>query len=339
MIDSQNKITLSVCIPTYNRPHELERMLKGLLPQLTPETEVVIRDDSTTAESKDVFDRMVAGKAINFQYFTGPKIGLDAASLFLLERARGEFYWLFSDDDELLPGGIDAVLGLIKGNPDLNLIWANFDCDLPRGVAVKDRRSGFFLDGSEALDVIGTGIGLVSTQIFRCERGLAGVDIARRHVAGFSFASTAIFLHVLSGVGKFYFLEGPYVLCHPTTLAEIKQTTTRTGNIINEGFNVYGVDFYSIVKEFEGKFSRRSIRRLLSVNFASLWRGMLVGWVGGWDTPRGKLWTMFKLYWSFPEFWIALPAFLTPLCVNRFLYRIYKVFFSHRRLVLFEKSE
>lgn len=332
MIDSQNKITLSVCIPTYNRPHELERMLKGLLPQLTPETEVVVRDDSTTADSKDVFDRMVAGKAINFQYFTGPKIGLDAASLFLLERAKGEFYWLFSDDDELLPGGIDAVLGLIKVNPDLNLIWANFDSDLPRGVAIQGRPSGFFRDGSEALEVVGTGIGLVSTQIMRKQSGLSGLDIARRHVVGFSFASTCAYLHVLSGPGRFYFLAGPYVLNHPTTIEEIKRATIKTGEIVNEGFNVYGIHFYSIVKEFEGKFTRRSIRRILKTNFAALWRGMLVGWVGGWDTPSGKRWKMFKYYWSFPEFWIALPIFLMPLWVNKILYKVYKLFFSHRRL-------
>ena len=333
MNDNNEELLLSICIPTYNRPKEFERMLLGLLPQLTKETEIVVRDDSPNSETKKIFNRLVYDKEIKSQYFSGEKIGLDAASLFLLEHAKGEFFWLFSDDDELLAGGVAEVLRLIKTNPELNLIWANFDSETPGGIAVPDRSSGFFRDGSEALEVLGTGIGLVSTQIFRCQRGLLGLDTARKYIVGFSFASTAIFLHVLSGPGKFYFLGGPYVLCHPTTVEEIKQAKTRTGVIVNEGFNVYGVEFYSIVKEFEGKFANRSIKKILSVNFSALWRGMLVGWVGGWDTPRGKRWKMFKYYWNFPEFWVAILFFWMPLWVNKLLYKTYKVFFSNRKFV------
>lgn len=333
----KNEILLSICIPTYNRPKELERMLLGLLPQLTDETEIVIRDDSPNSYSKDIFDRLISGKGIRYQYFSGDKIGLDAASIFLLERAQGSFFWLFSDDDELLEGGVSEVLSLIKSSPELNLIWANFDSDMPSGLAVKNRESGFFRDGSEALEVLGTGIGLVSTQVFRRNCGLLGLDVARKHIVGFSFASTAIYLSVLAGPGKFYFLKGPYVLCHPTGIEEIKAATTRTDKIINEGFNVYGIDFYTIVKEFDGKFSKRAIKRILSINFAALWRGMLVGWVGGWDTPKGKRWRMFKYYWSFPEFWLAIPFFLLPLWINKLLYRLYKVFYSHRKFVFFSR--
>ena len=328
-------ILLSLCIPTYNRPAEFERMFLGVLPQITAEVEIVIRDDSTNEATKEIFERLVAGKSIKYQYHRGPKIGLDAASIFLLEQCRGGFYWLFSDDDELLDGGIDAVVKLIKSDPHLNLIWANFDSDLSQGVAVKNRPPGYFQSGSEALEVLGTGIGLVSTQIFRRERGLAGLDIARKHVVGFSFASTCIYLSVLSGPGQFYFLAGPYVLCHPTKPNEIKEITNRTGQIVNEGFNVYGIHFYSIVKEFENKFTKRAIKKILSTNFAALWRGMLVGWIGGWDTPVGKRWKMFRYYWSFPEFWIAMPLFLLPLWMNAMLYRVYKIFFSNRKFVLF----
>jgi len=78
------------------------------------------------------------------------------------------------------------------------------------------------------------------------------------------------------------------------------------------------------------------VRKVIKKSFASLWRGMLVGWIGGWDTPKGKRWRMFKLYWSYPECWIALPIMLMPLWVNRGLYRVYKIFFSHRKFVFGE---
>ena len=51
-----NSIKLSLCIPTYNRPEEFKRMLSGVLPQLNNQVEVVVRDDSQTPETKNIFD-------------------------------------------------------------------------------------------------------------------------------------------------------------------------------------------------------------------------------------------------------------------------------------------
>jgi glycosyltransferase involved in cell wall biosynthesis len=330
-------IKLSLCIPTYNRPEEFKRMLSGVLSQLTDEVEIVVRDDSTTLETKDIFDKLVLGKDIKHQYHAGEKIGLDAASLFLFEHARGEFVWLFSDDDELLDGGIAEVLALIESDPALNAIWANFDSDLPSGLAVKNRESGYFQSGSEVLEVAGTGIGLVSTQIFRRKQGLLGFDIAKKHIVGFSFASTAVFISVLAGPGRFYFMNGPYILCHPTTNDEIIRATNHTGEIVNNGFHVYGVEFHNIVREFDGRFDPKSMRKLLSENFGALWRGMVIGYAGGWDTPRNKRMQMLKIYWSYPECWVALPLLSMPRPIIKVLYRIYKMFFTRRRFDLGNK--
>ncbi len=305
-------------------------MLTGVLPQLSEEVELVVRDDSPSGETKEVFDRLVGNKKIHHKYIKGEKIGLDAANLFLIEKASGKYIWWFSDDDQMHPGAIARVLELTKKFPEISFIWANFDFSKEGNPAVK-REDGFFEDRNDVLETLGTNIGLLSSLIFKREEALLSLPAAREHSVGFSFAGLVPILSVLSGPGKSYFLRGPYVLCHPTTPEEIKQITTRSGEVKNEGFNVYGVDFYNIVMEFNGKFSRHAIRKILSVNFASLWRGMLVGWVGGWDTPRGKLWRMFKLYWSFPEFWVALPAFLMPLPFNKALYKVYKIFFRHRK--------
>ena len=330
-------IKLSLCIPTYNRPQEFKRMLSKVLPQVTDDVEIVIRDDSETSETRDIFNELVRDKNINKQYHVGKKIGLDAASLFLFENATGEFIWLFSDDDEILDGGIAEVLKLIDSNTDLSAIWANFDSDLPSGMAVKNKESGFFINGSEVLEVAGTGIGLVSSQIFRRKQGLLGFDIAKKHLVGFSFASTAVYLSVIAGPGRFYFLSGPYILCHPTTPDEIMVATNKTGEIINNGFHVYGVEFHNIVREFDGKFDPRSVKKLLSENFGSLWRGMVIGYAGGWDTPKNKRIQMLKIYWSYWECWIALPLLCMPRSLVKLLYRAYKIFFTRRKFDLGRK--
>lgn len=338
MSDEKKRILLSVCIPTYNRPKEFERMFRGLLPQLTSEVELVIRDDSPNNKTKEVFDELIKkfNPPVKINYVHGEKIGIDAANLFLIENAQGKYVWWFSDDDEIMPGAVVHVLELVKKNPEITFLWINFGFQNLSNLAVR-REDGFFKDGNEVLETLGTNIGLLSTLIFNRDEATGSLIQARKHIVGFSFAGLVPILHVLSGSGRFYFLRGPYVLCHPTTIDEVKKITTKTGEIKNEGFNVYGIDFYNIVKEFEGKFKKSSIKKILAVNFASLWRGMLVGWVGGWDTPKGKRWKMFKSYWSFPEFWIAIIPFLMPLWINKGLYKIYKLFFDHRQFRFVKK--
>jgi len=329
----EKRPVLSICIPTYNRPVQLQRLLSRLLPQLTEETELIIRDDSPNQESRKIFDELISSiqPAGTWQYFQGEKIGLDAANLFLLEKAEGDYFWWFSDDDEMLPGAIGEVFSLIRRYPEIDAVWINFGFEGIDRLGV-DFPDGFFKDGSEALEVLGTNIGLLSTYFLRREVALVYLPEARKHVKGFSFASTFVVISVLAGPGKFYFLRGPNFICYPTTTAEVMASQQKGAK--NEGFNVYGVDFYNIIREFSGRFRRESIRKILSVNFGCLWRGMLVAWIGGWDTPKGKRWRMFKLYWSFPEFWLAICFFLMPVKINSFLYRIYKIFFSHRRFRL-----
>ena len=348
-IENKNKehspLLLSICVPTYNRPKDFERMLRGVLPQLTSETELIIRDDSVNLKSVEIFKKLADSK-INYRYFKGKKIGFDRACFFLVDKARGKYVWWFSDDDEMAPGGIDRVLKLVKENSDINFVWANF-LVINNGTLAVSQPDKFFKNGDEALDDIGTNIGLVSTLIFNKEMVRPFFGLVQKYL-GSAFANMVITFGIISSPGKSYFLRGPYVICHLLSEEELKaavltgnrtmsQTTDKINTINNDGFQVYGINFYNIIHEFDGKFSKGAIRRILTKNFASLWRGMLVGWIGGWDTPKGKRWKMFKYYWNFPEFWIAMPLFLMPLWVNKILYKIYKIFFSHRKFI-FNKS-
>ena len=95
-----NEILLSICIPTYNRPNKLKRLLKQIESQFSIYVELVIRDDSEKDETSTIVDNFKKETNIRTNYFRGKKIGLDAANLFLLENANGKFIWYFGDDDE-----------------------------------------------------------------------------------------------------------------------------------------------------------------------------------------------------------------------------------------------
>lgn len=336
MIENEKSFLLSICVPTYNRPEELSRMLDGLLPQLNQNVELVFRDDSSNSDTQEVIRSRLEESQNCYQYYKGEKIGLDAASLFLLQKAKGDFVWYFSDDDEVDSSAVKEILKIISNNPNLSSIWVNFYNDLAQKIAINDQASRLVKDGSEILDIVGNALGLVSTQIFRRELGLNGLNLATRHIKGFSFASTAIFLFVLAESKYHYFSAKPLIIVHPTTVEEIKTITTKTGSVVNPGFEVYGVNFYEIVREFDGKFPSKSIRKLLARNFLSTWKGMYVGWIGGWDTPKGKKMKMLRYYWSYPTFWIAIFLFNLPVWLNRFFYRCYKVFFTEGKLIVLQ---
>ena len=333
----QDSISLSICIPTYNRPKAFKRLLSHLLPQIDSRVEIIIRDDSPNNDTKKIFHSLFDDTNISHKYFHGPKIGVDEANLFLLENASGDYIWWFGDDDELLDGGIKAVLNLIDKYNDLNFIWANFALIDKSSLAV-DKDSDFFRNGDEILESLGTNIGLLSTQIVKRKVALRGLQRAQKHIHGFSFASTAIVLYTASEPGRSYFLRGPFILCNPTTIDEIKSITVKDGDINNDGFITYGVYFLELLEDFKDRFSAKSIRKILTVNFSSLWRGMLVGWVGGWDTPKGKRMSLLKYYWSYPEFWVAFPIMLLPRWMVIALYKFYKIFYSHRKFVFLKNK-
>lgn len=328
---------LSICIPTYNRPRQFERLAECLLLQGESEhIEIVIRDDSPNDATRRIVEEILSPTGISVRYFSGEKIGLDAANIFLIENATGDFVWWFSDDDEMRPGAVTHVLELINSDSALRYIWANFDFD-KEGNSVVKNDCRYFLSGDDVITTLGVNIGLVSTHIFHRETALQAASLAKHNYLGFGFAGLIPVFHVITSPGNYYLLGTPYILCKPTKNDEIISLTTKNGVIDNKGFDVYGEHFHHVVKLFDGKISDAAARTLLTTNYASLWRGMLVGWVGGWDTPKGKRMRMLKLYWSYPECWIALPLFCMPRPVVKVLYQAYKIFFAHRKFVLWDR--
>jgi len=334
-IEGDSIPTLSICIPTYNRPAPFMRMLNGLVQQVKEcgehKFQIVVRDDSQNQETENLFLSFMEENKIPYKYFHGPKIGLDAANLFLIENVDGKFLWLFSDDDEFLPDAMRAVSGLLESDNSLNYVWANFYI-YGANITALDSASYYFADHNDAFKTIGPNLGLTSTHILRSVFAKESLEIAKEFIWGFSFAGVVPALYTLTKPGSSYLLGHPYILNYPTTIDEIKNNTSKDGIFLeNQGFYIHGILFYKTMMRFKNSYSREALRSVLKKNFSSLWRGMLVGWVGGWDSPSGKRWPMLKYYWSYPECWIALPLLMFPRSLNIQLYRLYKIFFSNRR--------
>ncbi len=116
---------LTIAIPTYRRCTLLFELLTVLAPQLKghPEVELLISDNASPDDTPQIVQRFIdAGMSITYHRHA-ENIGSDANFISCLRSARGKYFWLFSDDDIILPGTIAEMLHHIS-RQEYDLIYA-----------------------------------------------------------------------------------------------------------------------------------------------------------------------------------------------------------------------
>lgn len=119
---------LSICIPNYNRAELLRAGLTALARQASPEIEVVVNDDVSHEPIRPVI-RYIKAKYphLKLRYSTNQhNLGFDRNVLKTVSLAKGEYCWLLSNDDQILPKAIKTILQVIKNRPNLSLIMVNY---------------------------------------------------------------------------------------------------------------------------------------------------------------------------------------------------------------------
>ncbi len=119
-----SRVTLSICIATYNRARFISETLESIVPQLIPGVEVVVVDGASTDETGSVV-RECAAKVKNVRYFRlAQKGGVDQDYCRSVELARGKYVWLFTDDDLMAPGALARVVNEIRSGYSLVVVNA-----------------------------------------------------------------------------------------------------------------------------------------------------------------------------------------------------------------------
>jgi len=320
--NSANDFLLSICILSYNQPEKIERLLKSLNAQDLAGVEIVICDDSENEETIKLASKFSSSLPIRFFY--GKKEGIDRAVLFLTHQARGSFVW-WMGDDELAPKAVSRVIEEISKNREINFLWANYYLVGNPSLAINFPADRFFKSRNELLETAGAGLGFVSATVFRRETVLPCLGEAKNYI-GTQFVNLFIVLYAITQPGGLYYLRGPIIICHNATSEEIKGTVVGSdGQINNQAFQVFGINFSNIVRRFSTSFDSVILQKVLKRSFSQMWRGVIVGEIGGWDTTKGKKIKLFKNFGQFPECWIAIFLFCLPKQVLRLLYRIYKL--------------
>ena len=110
--------TLSIIIPTFNRPVQLLRCVQSVLPQLSNNTELIVLDNCSDVSAHSLIDYTNVKVVTN-----GFNIGAVGNIMRALEISTGNWVWILGDDDIAAPDGIGIVLSVIANYSDAGHIF------------------------------------------------------------------------------------------------------------------------------------------------------------------------------------------------------------------------
>lgn len=138
-------LKLSICIPTFNRSTFIGATLESIIAQATRDCEIVVSDNASTDDTEQV----VSEYARHFERLRyirqDTNRGLDRNFDRVVELAHGEYCWLMTDDDLLMPGAVARVLEALRRN--LSLVIVNVEVrDFRMSKVLQSHRLNFISD-------------------------------------------------------------------------------------------------------------------------------------------------------------------------------------------------
>ncbi|PZM82062.1 MAG: hypothetical protein DKM50_04775 [Candidatus Margulisiibacteriota bacterium] len=129
-------VLLSICIPSYNRPDELIRLLSSI-DYFIDDIEIVICEDKSPrgAEVSKVVECFKKNSSLVIHYYSNPvNLGYDKNLQELISKANGKYITLMGDDDYFVSGAILDLISFLKNNPELGYVLRSYQLKSPNGI-------------------------------------------------------------------------------------------------------------------------------------------------------------------------------------------------------------
>jgi hypothetical protein len=118
-----------VCIPTFQRAELLSVTLDSIVPQaaeLDGAVEVVVSDNASTDETRDVVEAARRHGPVRYHRHDANLGHLQNFVLLVEELAAGEYCLLLGDDDMVVHGGLDRLVGVLRAHSDIDSFFVNY---------------------------------------------------------------------------------------------------------------------------------------------------------------------------------------------------------------------
>lgn len=124
-----NRFFLSICIPSYNRPKELLRLLQSIDCRPEWNIEIVVCEDRAPKrlEVRQAVQKFEASTAYPVKYIENEiNKGFDGNIRGFITCAEGEYILYMGDDDLFIPGKLDGYLQFLKDHRQLGYILRSY---------------------------------------------------------------------------------------------------------------------------------------------------------------------------------------------------------------------
>ena len=127
---------ISICIPSYNRPKELERLLNSVDSKLIDEVQLVICEDKAPKrlEVRTVVNSFKTKSNYSIKYIENAQnLGHGGNLRECIRQADGEFVMFMGDDDMFIPNAFDLFFVFLKKHRECGYILRSYRLQLPNG--------------------------------------------------------------------------------------------------------------------------------------------------------------------------------------------------------------
>lgn len=132
---------VTVIITAYNYGRFILEAIQSVLAQTTTaDLQIVVVDDGSTDDTPDVLARV---KDPRVEFVRTPNRGISGARNEGLARAKGDFIAFLDGDDRWVPHKLEYQLEVMRSEPDMAAVFANFVRFDERGVYPRDQFSFF----------------------------------------------------------------------------------------------------------------------------------------------------------------------------------------------------
>jgi len=325
------EIKLSICIPTYNRANFLEQTLNNIVSQIEKNIEVIIVDGASTDNTEQIVQSFKREVSCISYVRQDRNQGVDKDILKAVEVARGEYCWLFSDDDCLEKGAIAYVLSLLSTHTQiagLSLNIAAYDKELKFRIREVPSISQnlitenyLFVERNHCFSMLGVHFGYLSGQIIK--KKLWQEVIAKNDLSAYYNCWLLVYI-----IGKILELNPNWLYVHDRCVSY------RSGNDSFLGrFGLYNrqviahVAFEKVIRDLFGKTNSvyRNIVKTILTDRLPRNLAMIKANNASVIVQYKLLILYCKQYWRYPLLWIkVVPIFLIP---NFFLRSVRGIYF------------
>ena len=110
-----NKKLLSVIVNTYNSEKFLNQCLDSIIPKLNDKIELIIVDDSSIDNSKEIIDYKIKGIS-NVKSYVVNHNGVSSSRNYGIKMSEGEYIIFVDGDDYLTNNALTIIVNYLKSN-------------------------------------------------------------------------------------------------------------------------------------------------------------------------------------------------------------------------------